>query len=208
MNFILAWVIWVARKVDPPFALYAIHGLTSLHRKFKSRLSCPALPLISRTPFLITHATSCLLHPSCLSRSISHLSRPISCIVSRFGHISVGEHIEVKSTAGNTHLGGEDFNNGLISHFIQVCATRSEQCGFLPGMGAGMVSVHACPTSTGSCWVWTFFDTCSNHNVLQSRFANTKFYPCTSYLCHMNLRCAVLNIILFGIRIKTCWRCL
>ena len=28
---------------------------------------------------------------------------------------------EVKSTAGDTHLGGEDFDNRLVSHFMQVC---------------------------------------------------------------------------------------
>ena len=27
---------------------------------------------------------------------------------------------EVKATAGDTHLGGEDFDNRLIKHFIQV----------------------------------------------------------------------------------------
>ena len=27
---------------------------------------------------------------------------------------------EVKSTAGDTHLGGEDFDNRLVNHFIQV----------------------------------------------------------------------------------------
>jgi molecular chaperone DnaK (HSP70) len=26
----------------------------------------------------------------------------------------------VKSTAGNTHLGGEDFDNRMVNHFIQV----------------------------------------------------------------------------------------
>ncbi|CAF4863614.1 unnamed protein product, partial [Rotaria socialis] len=26
---------------------------------------------------------------------------------------------EVKSTAGNTHLGGEDFDNRMVTHFIQ-----------------------------------------------------------------------------------------
>ncbi len=30
---------------------------------------------------------------------------------------------EVKATAGDTHLGGEDFDNRLIKHFIQVCLT-------------------------------------------------------------------------------------
>jgi L1 cell adhesion molecule like protein len=29
------------------------------------------------------------------------------------------EKIEVKSTAGNTHLGGEDFNNKMFNHFVQ-----------------------------------------------------------------------------------------
>jgi molecular chaperone DnaK (HSP70) len=27
---------------------------------------------------------------------------------------------EVKSTAGDTHLGGEDFDNRLVNHFVQV----------------------------------------------------------------------------------------
>ena len=31
---------------------------------------------------------------------------------------------EVKSTAGDTHLGGEDFDNRLVSHFQQVCTCR------------------------------------------------------------------------------------
>ena len=28
---------------------------------------------------------------------------------------------EVKSTSGNTHLGGEDFDNRMVEHFIKVC---------------------------------------------------------------------------------------
>lgn len=28
---------------------------------------------------------------------------------------------EVKATAGDTHLGGEDFDNRLVAHFVQVC---------------------------------------------------------------------------------------
>ena len=28
---------------------------------------------------------------------------------------------EVRSTAGDTHLGGEDFDNRLVNHFTQVC---------------------------------------------------------------------------------------
>ena len=31
---------------------------------------------------------------------------------------------EVKSTAGDTHLGGEDFDNRLVSHFQQVRTCR------------------------------------------------------------------------------------
>lgn len=27
---------------------------------------------------------------------------------------------EVKATAGDTHLGGEDFDNRLLNHFVQV----------------------------------------------------------------------------------------
>ena len=27
---------------------------------------------------------------------------------------------EVKATAGDTHLGGEDFDNRLVNHFVQV----------------------------------------------------------------------------------------
>ena len=29
---------------------------------------------------------------------------------------------EVKATAGDTHLGGEDFDNRLVNFFVQVCA--------------------------------------------------------------------------------------
>ena len=28
---------------------------------------------------------------------------------------------EVKATAGDTHLGGEDFDNRLVNFFVQVC---------------------------------------------------------------------------------------
>ena len=28
---------------------------------------------------------------------------------------------EVKATAGDTHLGGEDFDNRMVNHFVQVC---------------------------------------------------------------------------------------
>jgi molecular chaperone DnaK (HSP70) len=30
---------------------------------------------------------------------------------------------EVKATAGDTHLGGEDFDNRLVNHFVQVRQT-------------------------------------------------------------------------------------
>ncbi len=32
---------------------------------------------------------------------------------------------EVKATAGDTHLGGEDFDNRLVNFFVQVCLLRS-----------------------------------------------------------------------------------
>ena len=31
-----------------------------------------------------------------------------------------GGVFEVKATAGNTHLGGEDFDNRMVNHFLQV----------------------------------------------------------------------------------------
>jgi hypothetical protein len=31
---------------------------------------------------------------------------------------------EVKATAGDTHLGGEDFDNRLVNHFVQVGLTE------------------------------------------------------------------------------------
>ena len=34
---------------------------------------------------------------------------------------------EVKSTAGDTHLGGEDFNNRMVDHFIKVNNVFDEQ---------------------------------------------------------------------------------
>jgi Hsp70 protein len=39
--------------------------------------------------------------------------------------LSIDEGIfEVKSTAGDTHLGGEDFDNRLVAHFTQVHSPR------------------------------------------------------------------------------------
>jgi L1 cell adhesion molecule like protein len=32
---------------------------------------------------------------------------------------------EVKSTAGDTHLGGEDFDNRMVNHFLQVSSRVS-----------------------------------------------------------------------------------
>ena len=29
--------------------------------------------------------------------------------------------LQVKATAGDTHLGGEDFDNRMVNHFAQVC---------------------------------------------------------------------------------------
>lgn len=34
---------------------------------------------------------------------------------------------EVKATAGDTHLGGEDFDNRLVNHFVQVGERRLQQ---------------------------------------------------------------------------------
>lgn len=33
--------------------------------------------------------------------------------------IDEGSLFEVKSTAGDTHLGGEDFDNRLVNHFVE-----------------------------------------------------------------------------------------
>ena len=35
---------------------------------------------------------------------------------------------EVRSTAGDTHLGGEDFDNRLVNHFTQVEPCNIKQC--------------------------------------------------------------------------------
>lgn len=32
---------------------------------------------------------------------------------------------EVKATAGDTHLGGEDFDNRMVDYFLQVCSVRT-----------------------------------------------------------------------------------
>jgi Hsp70 protein len=32
---------------------------------------------------------------------------------------------QVKATAGDTHLGGEDFDNRLVNFFVQVCLSVS-----------------------------------------------------------------------------------
>ena len=36
---------------------------------------------------------------------------------------------EVKATAGDTHLGGEDFDNRLVNHFVQVRGSNFEGAG-------------------------------------------------------------------------------
>ena len=38
---------------------------------------------------------------------------------------------EVKSTAGDTHLGGEDFDNRLVNHFIQEFKRKNKKGKFL-----------------------------------------------------------------------------
>jgi heat shock protein 1/8 len=35
---------------------------------------------------------------------------------------------EVKATAGDTHLGGEDFDNRLVEHFMKVRGKRNAMC--------------------------------------------------------------------------------
>jgi L1 cell adhesion molecule like protein len=35
---------------------------------------------------------------------------------------------EVKATAGDTHLGGEDFDNRLVNFFVQVCVALRLTC--------------------------------------------------------------------------------
>ena len=42
--------------------------------------------------------------------------------VPRWGMNAVQGIFEVKATAGDTHLGGEDFDNRLVQHFVQVSA--------------------------------------------------------------------------------------
>ena len=36
---------------------------------------------------------------------------------------------EVKATAGDTHLGGEDFDNRVVAHLVQVRQEMSPLCG-------------------------------------------------------------------------------
>jgi hypothetical protein len=43
---------------------------------------------------------------------------------------------EVKATAGDTHLGGEDFDNRLVNHFVQVRAVGVRGCGGGAGKGS------------------------------------------------------------------------
>ena len=39
---------------------------------------------------------------------------------------------EVKSTAGDTHLGGEDFDNRLVNHFVNEFKRKHKKVGYLP----------------------------------------------------------------------------
>ena len=48
---------------------------------------------------------------------------------------------EVKSTAGDTHLGGEDFDNRLVSHFMTVSLHPSCLCPACCSIGFGSVPV-------------------------------------------------------------------
>jgi hypothetical protein len=48
---------------------------------------------------------------------------------------------EVKATAGDTHLGGEDFDNRLVNHFVQVRGGANSR-GLLPCMPGPVVRVY------------------------------------------------------------------
>jgi hypothetical protein len=50
---------------------------------------------------------------------------------------------EVKATAGDTHLGGEDFDNRLVNHFVQVRQRALKKtAGSAEQQAAGVVSLH------------------------------------------------------------------
>jgi hypothetical protein len=48
---------------------------------------------------------------------------------------------EVKATAGDTHLGGEDFDNRLVNHFVQVRQRALAQLAVHSSRHSGLVSL-------------------------------------------------------------------
>jgi heat shock 70kDa protein 1/6/8 len=52
-----------------------------------------------------------------------------------------GNMFEVKATAGNTHLGGEDFDNRLVSHFTMEFR-RKHKKGQLVLLSKSLCSIH------------------------------------------------------------------
>lgn len=62
---------------------------------------------------------------------------------------------EVKATAGDTHLGGEDFDNRLVSHFIQVRpATEGTLRVFENAFALSKVDLQACAFLVCVCIEW------------------------------------------------------
>jgi molecular chaperone DnaK (HSP70) len=52
--------------------------------------------------------------------------------------------LDVKATAGDTHLGGEDFDNRLISHFVQEFRRKHKKglLRFFPGLSVMVIVIH------------------------------------------------------------------
>ena len=53
---------------------------------------------------------------------------------------------EVKATAGDTHLGGEDFDNRLVNFFVQACPVH-QSCRAAPLLHLGLSAMDG----PGSC---------------------------------------------------------
>jgi L1 cell adhesion molecule like protein len=41
--------------------------------------------------------------------------------------LQLKNRFEVKATAGDTHLGGEDFDNRMVNHFVQEFKRKSKK---------------------------------------------------------------------------------
>lgn len=66
---------------------------------------------------------------------------------------------EVKATAGDTHLGGEDFDNRLVNHFVQEFKRKNKKGELIPAI-SGMMTLMSlsrslvepsCPPSSPHC---------------------------------------------------------